>query len=249
MSLRTGWRADLEPPQAIPADRASLIGPPPSYSMVPWCPPILAQGNHDNCVIHALLHAMTLNKTIRGDYQTQPFGTLSRMQAYYDQRARIGATATDAGGTIADAIAALSDKGAALETSWPYSSPFATQPTASVYAEAAGENLLSTAAVPFNAIAIKNALAASHPVVIGLFLRFSFTQTGSDGLVPMPNANAPVWKNHAVCLVGYGAYPGTFTFANSWGTSWGEDGFGYLPEAVIGNASFSASYYSIIDQD
>ena len=46
---------------------------------------------------------------------------------------------------------------------------------------------------------------------------------------------------HAVALVGYRA-DGRFIVRNSWGTAWGDNGFGYASEAYITGAFFNESY-------
>ena len=46
---------------------------------------------------------------------------------------------------------------------------------------------------------------------------------------------------HAVCIVGYRS-DGRFIVRNSWGTGWGDHGFGYLAPSYISAAFFDESY-------
>ena len=46
---------------------------------------------------------------------------------------------------------------------------------------------------------------------------------------------------HAICIVGY-REDGRFIVRNSWGTGWGDKGFGYLDPAYITDAFFDESY-------
>ena len=46
---------------------------------------------------------------------------------------------------------------------------------------------------------------------------------------------------HAVAVVGYTADQ-RFIIRNSWGTRWGDKGFGYASEAYIAEAFFAESY-------
>ena len=66
------------------------------------------------------------------------------------------------------------------------------------------------------------------------------TATGGNLDTFQPNT---VRGGHAVALVGYRA-DGRFIVRNSWGTSWGDHGFGYPSEAYI-NAGFYAESYGV----
>jgi C1A family cysteine protease len=46
---------------------------------------------------------------------------------------------------------------------------------------------------------------------------------------------------HAVCVVGY-TPQNRFILRNSWGTGWGDNGFGYASEAYIQAGFFNESY-------
>jgi GNAT superfamily N-acetyltransferase len=48
------------------------------------------------------------------------------------------------------------------------------------------------------------------------------------GLIPMPNPNEEIIGSHAFYIGGYNDHTGMFKFVNSWGTSWGDEGLGYL---------------------
>ena len=49
------------------------------------------------------------------------------------------------------------------------------------------------------------------------------------GVIPPPSPVTQYTGAHSVLLVGYDDAKSQFTFMNSWGTDWGDDGFGYLP--------------------
>lgn len=56
---------------------------------------------------------------------------------------------------------------------------------------------------------------------------------------------ATVRGGHAICIVGYTADK-RFIVRNSWGTNWGDNGFGYASEAYINAAFFNESYGATI---
>lgn len=51
-----------------------------------------------------------------------------------------------------------------------------------------------------------------------------------DGIISLPSATTPLdGRSHSVCLEGYNDNNQFFKFWNSWGSGWGENGYGYLP--------------------
>jgi hypothetical protein len=84
-------------------------------------------------------------------------------------------------------------------------------------------------------------VASNGPIMVGLNVDATWDNaTATKGLLDvfMPNT---VRGGHAVCVVGY-TKNGRFILRNSWGTSWGDKGFGYASEAYITAAFFNESY-------
>lgn len=93
--------------------------------------------------------------------------------------------------------------------------------------QGAGETLIDS---------IIQALAGRQPVVLAVLVPSSFEQTGSNGRVPAPVTSDQILGGHAICVFGNYidasfAGGGALVFANSWGESWGDRGWGYLPFA------------------
>jgi C1A family cysteine protease len=77
--------------------------------------------------------------------------------------------------------------------------------------------------------------------MFGFTVYSSISQADSNGEIPFPNAGEKVVGGHAVDAVGYddgkvithglsGAKTtGALFIRNSWGTGWGDDGYGWLP--------------------
>jgi C1A family cysteine protease len=87
----------------------------------------------------------------------------------------------------------------------------------------------------------KSWLAAHGPILVGLSVDHTWdnaTATGGNIDVFMPNT---VRGGHAVAVVGYTA-SGRFIVRNSWGTGWGDHGFGYVSPAYIAAGFFDESY-------
>lgn len=105
----------------------------------------------------------------------------------------------------------------------------------------------------------KSVLSRNIPIFYGL-AHDKNLDNDDHGFVPTPDMKTflPAEDDlstadvHAIVLVGYGKYnpskPRTnyFKFINSWGSSWGHKGFGYLEEKYIANQHlFSLGGYSI----
>jgi len=87
----------------------------------------------------------------------------------------------------------------------------------------------------------KSWLAAHGPILAGLSVDRTWdnaTATGGNIDVFMP---ATVRGGHAIAVVGYTS-TGRFIVRNSWGTNWGDRGFGYVSPAYIAAGFFDESY-------
>lgn len=84
-------------------------------------------------------------------------------------------------------------------------------------------------------------LAAHGPILVGLSVDASWSNaTATKGLLDNFQPNT-VRGGHAVTAVGYRA-DGRIIIRNSWGTTWGDKGFGYASETYINAAFFNESY-------
>lgn len=85
--------------------------------------------------------------------------------------------------------------------------------------------------INFQKNAMKKSLANGNPVIIGMKCPDSFF--GAKGFWQPkedPNGN---FGGHAMCVIGYddSMYGGSFEIINSWGTSWGNEGFIWIKYA------------------
>lgn len=93
---------------------------------------------------------------------------------------------------------------------------------------AAKENRVLTYQRVRSAAEATKLLSTSHAVSAS----FEITQQWFDapgGVVTVPDPHDEIIGAHAVALVGFNPENETFQFVNSWGTEWGDSGFGYLP--------------------
>ena len=222
-----------------------------SVDLRQYCSAIEDQGNLGSCTGNAIAGMIELL-----DKKNNKNLDVSRLFIYYQERVIEGTVRYDAGAYIRDGLKAVNQYGAPLESLWPYTiSKFATKPTTQAYNDALTRKVTAYARCT-NLAGIKNALAAGQPVTIGFSVYSSFEggwgniphgQAGS-GMMPMPNKNTEqLLGGHAVCVVGYNdtLNGGRLICRNSWGTSWGDNGYFYMPYGVINDTSMSSDFWTI----
>jgi len=61
----------------------------------------------------------------------------------------------------------------------------------------------------------------------------------------MPSAEEPVIGGHAVLAVGYDDEDAVFVCRNSWGPTWGDAGYFYMPYAYLLDDNLSDDFWTI----
>lgn len=173
-----------------------------------------------------------------------PFIPLSRQALYYWERAMEGNVNEDAGAAVGDGAMVLNKIGACPEVDDPYLPQNMTvPPSAKAVADAAPYKIKTYYRV--NGLnGIKQALAQGLPVVIGFDVYESFEDdtVAKTGIVPMPKRNEQCLGGHCVVIVGYVDTKkgllglnsqGYVIIRNSWGTSWGLNGYCQMDYKVL----------------
>jgi C1A family cysteine protease len=167
----------------------------------------------------------------------------SPLQLYYDERKDQGDTAHDTGASIREIMKALANYGLAPESDWPYDiTQFTTAPPAQAISDALQHKAQTYLAVAVDVNQINQALYACYPVIIGITVYANF-ESNAAGDVPMPSGQ--VLGGHAICLAGYDDARQRFHFRNSWGTAFGNAGYGTLPYAYVGNSRLGSDYWTL----
>lgn len=200
-------------------------------------PPVYDQGQLGSCTANALSAALDYE---RGK-QSEPFITPSRLFIYYNERSLENTIQSDAGASLRDGIKTVNKQGVCPEKEWPYTKSFKTKPTVKAYTDAIKYESLTYSRIPRTLTSFKQALVTS-PFVFGFTVYESFENVGKDGIVPMPG-NESVMGGHAVVAVGYDATH--FICRNSWGTSWGDKGYFYMPFEYLLNTGLSSDFWQI----
>ncbi|MGE5376939.1 MAG: C1 family peptidase [Bacteroidota bacterium] len=211
------------------------------------CSPIEDQGQLGSCTANATVGLLEyFERQACGNYIDH-----SRLFVYKVTRELLGWSG-DSGGTLRAAMGALALFGAPPEKYWPYDiANFDMEPSAFVYAFA--ENYQAVRYFRYDPpgtqrpellARLKTWLAAGWPSMFGFtcYSSLSSPQTAATGKIPFPASGEQVVGGHAIVAIGYDdnmviqnpnangpQTTGAFIIRNSWGTGWGEAGYGYLP--------------------
>jgi len=206
-------------------------------------PPCYNQGNLGSCTANALVAAYQFLK---------PEFMGSRLFQYYNERVIEHDVPYDNGATITDTIKAAQTYGLCPETEWPYNiNQFAVKPSTKCYTDAANHKVLKAYNVQQTLASMKGFLNAGFPFLVGILVYSSFetTKVNSTGMVPMPPVNKYdyILGGHCVLVCGYNdnLNGGMWIVRNSWGTSWGDHGYFYLPYAYLTNPKLCSDNWCV----
>jgi C1A family cysteine protease len=190
-------------------------------------------------------------------YQRRSFGkytNMSRLFVYKVTRQFLDLTG-DTGAYLRGVMGALALFGAPPEKYWPYDvSKFDNDPPAFTFAFAQNFQALTYFRLDpagqtgeQTLTALKSHLAAGVPAIFGFTVYASIQKAKKAGDIPFPAKNENVLGGHAIVAAGYddarvvtnpdgSTTTGALLIRNSWGESWGEGGYGWLPyEYVLQN--------------
>lgn len=229
-----------------------------------WCSPIENQGSINSCTAHAGV-ALTeyFAKKAFGKYTD-----VSPLFLYKTARnlmQRVG----DSGASVRETMKAMVLFGIPPEEHWPYNEEYYDEePTTFCYSFAQNYQALKYFRLDYAGIAedalliqIKAVLLAGFPCMFGFTLYTSIHDEANveKGYVPYPSKLDKMEGGHAVVAVGYDdnriipnadgkRSKGAVLIRNSWGTDWGNGGYGWLPYDYI-LAGLTADWWSLLKSE
>lgn len=199
-----------------------------------YCTSIKDQGMLGSCTAFASVSAVEYLHKRYGGIKTDDI--FSERFTYYATRVNVLNWAPeDSGAYVRDAVKSLVKFGTCLEKTFAYNSDCKTPPSQSAYSEALKYQAISYARFedgksPAERSTLINSLKvnldAGLPIIAG-FVCYSNIWNAAQGVIP--KSNGQIIGGHAILIVGYDDSKQLFKFKNSWGESWGDRGYGYLP--------------------
>ncbi|QIS12684.1 C1 family peptidase [Nocardia arthritidis] len=211
---------------ALPVDVGAAGTPPASYSLQRFALPAGDQGPVGSCVTWATGYTgygILMNEQQIGGGPQAPM-------YIYSQIAKGDDTGTYAG------VALPLEQQQGIDTKsdyWQGDFDYTTQPDAAERANAAHYKLSGAKDLTKGDIVtnIKQAIASGLPVPFGFDVRESFENLDATNYQYNPSPRERILGGHEVTIVGYDA--NGVTIENSWGASWGHNGFFTAPWSFI----------------
>ena len=234
---------------------------PKSADLRQWCSPVEDQGQLGSCTANAGVGMVEY-------YERKAFGKYldaSRLFLYKVTRTLMHEKG-DSGAELRSTMGALALFGVPPEEYWVYDiKKFDEEPPTFCYAFAQNfQSLkyvrLDPADSQYDEILnrIKANLTAGLPAMFGFTVYSSTRQADSDGKIPFPSKGEKIEGGHAIMAVGYddklkiknesdgNQTTGAFLIRNSWGTTWGDKGYGWLPYEYL-LQGLAQDWWTIID--
>lgn len=242
--MATNYILNWKPGEKDPRDyKYSSIMPkraalPTSASVRSIIPEVYDQGSIGSCTANAgAMIALHRSRT----QSRQIFG--SRLQMYYDAREIIGEIGIDGGAYIRDVYKAMTHKGIAPESAWPYiESKFTVKPGDDVYNLAAKTKAEGYHAVARDLNELKTCLANGNPIQFGFIVYESFVSGNWRSVMPHPAHNESVIGGHSMILIGYDDNIKAFEAKNSWGSGWKDGGHLWIAYDLVTSDMFDDFY-------
>lgn len=202
-----------------------------TYDLRPYCTPS-NQASLSACAGNATADAVEILDAVAG----KPVVQLSRLFVYSMSRILHQQLHLDEGTYIASCFEVLSRFGVCSEERWPYdTSKVFVAPSLKAERDARAHKIHSyykvTAKGRDRMPQILSALANNCPVVFGTLVSRELSGHQGDAVVGIPQGD--IAGGHAMIIVGYDPTKKAFIIKNSWGSSWGMDGFAYFSEDYI----------------
>jgi C1A family cysteine protease len=257
MAKKLGFAAGKKKAQALP-DKVDLRE---------WCSPVENQKGLGSCTAHAGVGVVEY-------FQRRAFGKHiegSRLFVYKATRNLMQVTG-DTGAWLRNTMGALVLCGVPDEKYWPYTDAdpdFDEEPPSFVYAVAdnyealqyfchdpLGTNVAGGSVLK----SVKNYLAAGIPSIFGFWGFPSFESSDIKGGIPYPCPGERAQWGHAIVAVGYDdkkripntqcnrTTAGALLIRNSWGTEWGDQGYGWMPYDYV-VSKLAQDFWSLLSME
>ena len=213
---------------------------------------VFNQGKINSCGANVICAAYELELNKQLEDAGRPFHNFdsSRLFVYFNARRYEKKVKVDDGASISDTLRGMFTLGTCSESLWPYDVKKVIQPPPmTCYHSAVGNNIRTFEYLNHDLDQFRACLKDGFPIAFGFKIYKSFLITKNEGMMPVPSdeeiQNTLDPELHAVLAVGYNDNSQRITILNSWGESFGDKGYFYMPYKVISNPQLSFNFWKI----
>lgn len=187
--------------------------------------PVGDQGGEGSCVAWATAYATA--SALEYKFKGTSFPTATRSPEYVYNQIKVGGCG--GGAYVADGLNLIKNQGVCSWSEMPYTdASCATMPNASQTSAASTHKFTSWATVnKTNLTEVKTLLSMDLPVVIAVTVDQNFYNMSKTNWV-WSSHKGKVYGGHAIAVIGYDDSKQAFKVQNSWGTSWGQQGYFWI---------------------
>jgi C1A family cysteine protease len=248
--------------EAIGAADAEAVSIPASIDLRPYCSPIEDQGSIGSCTANAAAGLVEY-------FERRAHGRhidASRLFIYKATRDLLHWTG-DTGAYLRSTMGALALFGIPPEEYWPYNiAKYDVEPSSFLFSFAANYKAIKyfrldpPGTAPATLLTrIKANLVKGLPPIYGFTVYNSISQAATTGKIPFPAQGDRVIGGHANLIVGYddnititntsngATTTGALITRNSWGTTWGDHEYGYLPYDYV-TRRLAVDFWSLVKE-
>ncbi|BAY48546.1 hypothetical protein SAMD00079811_61710 [Scytonema sp. HK-05] len=226
-----------------------------------WCSPVEDQGALNSCTAHAAIALIEYAQKKSSDTYID-----GSPRFLYKVTRSLMQREGDSGASVRDTMKAMVAFGVCPEQYWTYEEDkFDEEPTPFCYSFAENYKTLKYFRLDYASISrytllaqVKVLLASEIPCIFGFTLYNSVYDEFNvqKGHIPLPHKRDKVIGGHTVVAVGYHdrkkiengdgtEAEGALLIRNSWGTRWGQGGYGWLPYDYI-TQGLTADWWSLL---
>jgi hypothetical protein len=204
---------------------------PASVDLTAYMPPVGNQGTVGTCVCWATgYYARSITEAVTKNLSKQEMAnpaTQTSPKDLWEAIAKAEKMANCEGTNATYALSVLQSRGSATLDVAPYGALNCDgAPSSAAAADARNHKIRYFRTVDRSITAIKRQLANKIPVIFAAIVGDPF-QTYRGGVINYSVQSGKV-GGHAMTVVGYDDARSAFKIVNSWGTGWGEQGFGWV---------------------
>ena len=209
------------------------------------CPPVYDQLHLNSCSANAIAAALRYDELKEG---RTDLPSPSRLFIYYNERVLAGVVGTNSPVSLRDGYRSVAKLGSCPDPIWPYDvRRFRRHPTPPCYRAAHLHRAIAYYRIRRAMSHVRACLAEGFPFVLALAVHKSAMGRAvrRSGVLPVPTRRDRFLGGHAVLAVGYDHARRLIIFRNSWGSEWGDRGYGYLPYAFIASSQLTWDFWTM----